>query len=381
MKYGLKHASIRYNNRKFNENSLDAGFIYNMLMLGNYYECLTILAEHGYAPTLRKDLPEGTLPDSPEIIEYFQNPSLQTFKALRLYLNDRVDPIWRKEINRKFGSDNKWDLFACTKKQTVFSQLDVTETTLVLLLIYTLDKIMKMHKLEDRYPNIAKDGVSWEELKECGLWNWGNIVFNGKTPKKRKRNGLTYQRVSPGGEIDVDNFCDVDDLKTYIHVGSSSCHTLSGVASAMFMHIDQAKDAGAKKDAKLVLEPGTGLNETRKTLKEKARGGVKEKQKSGESKRRRGKSSDSTKSGKSKKARGQPGDSTITGGSIMTGVTEASRERAKKIIEDPSKEDRLQDVLATILDGDYPDLARLLTDESQEDNDGDTPGDNDEEEE
>jgi hypothetical protein len=65
----------------------------------------------------------------------------------------------------------------------------------------------------------------------------------------------------------------------------------------------------------------------------------------------------------------------------MTGVTEASRERAKKIIEDPSKEDRLQDVLATILDGDYPDLARLLTDESQEDNDGDTPGDNDEEEE
>ena len=335
-KHCIKHASWRDMNEKYRPSWVDGGYLWNQIFMGNVYENLTILNNHGYAPTLRSDLLEGTLPDIEGIDDYFNNPSFKTFRRLKVSLYEYVNSKWSAKIDRMLGKDNGWDLFVSKKKQTVFTQVNAEDTFLVLLLIYTVDKIIRLQLLEDSLGRRIEAGVSKEELMQAGLWCYSEDRVWGvtKIKKKRKRSSIVCQDVRDGGDILNENYHDVDDPMLFVPQGNRNSYPMSEVAGAMFRFVDPEKENGNKSDAKLLFKQVP--TSMKRNLDEDSGDG------SSPKKARRGEKDDDE---------DEDDDGESTSGTLMTSLTEASMSKALQLFKDPGSRDNVISTLAALLDG------------------------------
>lgn len=370
---------------------LDSSYLWTSVFHGIVDMMLEILDKYGYNPSLRDNVTRDHFPDVDGIREYFLDNG--SYAGMRQAVWGFGDGDYRKKIGEIMGSSRGWQHLFEGRAES-YTQQNVDDRLLVVLLIYVLDKANKIHEMRQEYKDTKI--VQVDDLQRNGLWMYGsNTKFTRYS--KKGRNAL-------GVSVDGEPVTAIDKPEVWVHKQSPHFSTLSAVVDNLFIPKDSSavdpNNAGAnlrmmrKSEAEVKGREYSSSPKKRKNGGTPDKGGKKQAKMTGKVVAKKHddwsdsddsssesvhtiESNDSESVSESTKQQNEDDQENET---ITTAKTESSRATATSIVNDENKKEMLTSLVQHILDNpnNFHQLNALLkgtpvreNDESNNDNDND----------
>ncbi len=370
---------------------LDSSYLWTSVFHGIVDMMLEIFDKYGYNPSLRDNVTSDHFPDVDGIREYFLGNG--NYADMRQAVWSYGDGDYRKKIGEIMGSSRNWQHLTEGRAES-YTQQNVDDKLLVVLLIYVLDKAIKINemKMKQEYKDVKI--VQVNDLEQNGLWMYGsNTEF--KRCSKKGRNAL-------GVSVDSEPVTAIDEPEVWVHKQSPHFSTLIAVVDNLFIPKDSSavdpNNAGANLRMMWLSEADVKGRESSSSPKKRKKGETPDKGGKKQAKmteevvaKKHDDLSDSDDSSsesvhsidsedtESVSAKRQNEVNDQENGTVTTARTESTFATASSIVNDENNRERLTSLVQVILDNpdSFHQLNELLTrtlvrenDEPNNDNDG-----------
>lgn len=353
------------------KNDLDSQFLWNSVFHGIMNMMLEILDKYGYNPSLRHDVRGDHFPKVDGIRNYFLHDGSYADMRKALWSFASVD--FRKRIGQKMGSANGWNHLYESGKPGQHTQHNPHDFLLVVLLIFVLDKAVKLEEMQQEHDE--KQQVTVNDLLRHGLWLYGiNKKFDRYSNKGRTALGV---------RVDGNDVEPIEDPVVWIQEQSNSFVPLDVVIDVLFVPKDGSAVEPGNAGAKLTMlwkktdekKKKSTSPRKRKTGADPEKGRKKQAKESEENEDKdytatwsddsSSESEDAIESSSSIEKSEQMYDENEAGkdgDTITTNRTEDSRATAHEIVENENNKEMLEHMVRLVLENqkEFPQLHALL---------------------
>ena len=350
------------------KHDLDSQFLWNSVFHGIMDMMLDILDKYGYNPSLRDDVKGDHFPKVDSIRNYFLHGG--SYAEMRKDLWSFGSKEFRKRIGQKMGSANKWNHLYESGKPGQHTQRNPHDNLLVVLLIFVLDKAVKLEEMQQEHDE--KKQVTVNDLLRHDLWAYGiNKEFDRYSTKGRTALGV---------RVDGNDVEPIEDPAVWIQEQSNNFVPLDVIIDVLFVPKDgsavEPGNAGAKLTMlwKKIDEKKKASPRKRKTGADPEKGRKKQAKESVEDERKEDTaawSDDSSASVDAIESSGSIDESEQMdddneagkdGDTITTNRTEDSRATAHDIVNNENNKEMLENMVRLVLENqtEFPQLHALL---------------------